>query len=96
MANQITGVVRKGVGIFLGAIPMTGQMFQQSDKLTEHDAEVARSLFSIIELSGYACELITGVDSKTSDEHVVSCASGQSYRVYTAEDGLVTVDVVST
>ncbi len=96
VVDKVTGIVRKGIGTFLGAVPLTGHIFQQKDKLTEQDAEVARSLFSIIELSGNDCDVITGVDSSASNEHIVSCASGQNYRVYTREDGLVAVEVVST
>ncbi len=94
VVDQLTGLVFKGVEASLGAIPLVGQIFKQSDQLTEHDAEVARSLFSIIELSGNECDVITGVDSNTTDENLVSCASGQSYRVYTTVDGLVAVDVL--
>ena len=94
VVDKITGVVRKGIGIFLGAVPMTGQMFQQSDELNEHDAEVARSLFSITVLSGNTCESITNIVSSANDEHIVSCANGYKYRVFTREDGLVAVEVV--
>jgi hypothetical protein len=96
VVDQLTGIVRKGIGTFLGAVPLTGQIFQQADDLTEHDAEVARSLFSIIELSGNSCEAITGVVSTIPDGHIVSCASSQNYHVYTREDGLVAVEAVST
>ncbi len=96
VVDQITGVVRKGIGIFLGAIPMTGQILMKSDEISEHDAEVARSLFSIIELSGNACESITKVISNTHDEHVVSCASNNKYRIFTREDGLVAVEAILT
>ena len=95
VVDKVTGMVRKGMGTLLGAVPLTGQIFSQKEELTEHDAEVARSLFSIINLSGNACDTITDVDSTTADEHLVSCASGQSYRVYTSEDGLVLVDALT-
>ena len=94
VVDQLTGLVFKGVGASLGAIPLVGQIFKQSDQLTEHDTEVLRSLFSIIELSGNECDLITGVDSNTAYDHIVSCASGRNYHVYTTEDGLIAVDVV--
>jgi hypothetical protein len=96
VVDRLTGIVRKGIGTFIGTVPLTGQIFQQPDKLTEHDAEVARSLFSIIELSGNACDAITGVVSNIPDGHIVSCAIGQNYHVYTREDGLVAVEAVST
>ena len=96
VVDNLTGIVRKGIGTLLGGIPLTGQIFRMTGVVTEHDAEVARSLFSMIELSGNVCEAITGIVSKTTEEHIVSCVSGQSYRVYTTADGLVAVDKVST
>ena len=93
---NLTGMVNKGIGTLLGVVPLAGQIFQMKGEVTEHDVEVARSLFSIIELSGNVCEAITRVDSNVTNEHIVSCASGQSYRVYTTVDGLVAVDVTST
>ncbi len=96
VVDRLTGIVRKGIGTFLGVVPLTGQIFQQPDELTEHDAEVARSLFSIIELSGNVCDEITGVVSATPDGHIASCVSGLYYHVYTRGDGLVAVVAVST
>ncbi len=96
VVDNLTGIVRKGIGTLLGVVPLTGQIIRMTGVVTEHDAEVARSLFSMIELSGNICESITGIVRNTNDEHIVSCASGHSYRVYTTTDGLVTVDVVST
>ena len=95
IVDKVTGIVRKGMGRFLGVVPLTGHMFQKREDLTEHEAEIARSLFSIIELSGEACNAITGVKSSSSNEHIVSCAGGDTYRVYTGEDGLVKVEDVS-
>jgi hypothetical protein len=94
IADQITGAVFKGIGIFINAIPMTGQIFQQSDKLSMHDAEVARSLFSIIELSGNTCDSIVKVVSHNNDGHIVSCETNLKYHVYTHEDGLVAVEAI--
>jgi hypothetical protein len=94
IADQITGAVRKGIGLFINVIPMTGQIFQKSDDLSVHDAEVARSLFSIIELSGNSCDSIAKVESYVNDEHVVLCDSNQKYRVFTREDGLVVVEAI--
>ncbi len=94
VVDQLTGITLKSIGIILSVVPLIDQIFLQTNESTEQDAEVARSLFSIIELSGNECDVITGVDSNTTDEHIVSCVSGQSYRVYTTADGLVIVDVI--
>jgi hypothetical protein len=94
--DNLTGLVFKGIGNLYGTIPFTGQIYQMPGKVTEHNAEVARSLFSIIELSGNVCEAITTIVKKSSDEHVVSCASGFKYHVYNKGDGLVAVDKIST
>jgi len=80
----------------LSVVPLIDQIFLQTNESTEQDAEVARSLFSIIELSGYMCDVITGVVRNTVDDHLVSCVRGRNYHVYTTEDGLVAVDKVST
>ena len=96
VVDNLTGIVHKGIGTLLGVVPLTGQIIRMTGVVTEHDAEVARSLFSMIELSGNICEAITGIVRNTTDEHIVSCESGQSYRVYTTADGLVAVDAVST
>ena len=96
VVDLLTGKVRKGIGKFLGFVPLTGQIYQLKGELTEHNTEIARSLFSIIELSGNKCAVITNVVSDTTDEHTVSCENGQTYHVYTTEDGLVAVDIVST
>ncbi|HIF52150.1 MAG TPA: hypothetical protein EYQ42_11600 [Thiotrichaceae bacterium] len=94
VVDQITGVIRKGIEIFIDVIPMTDQLFQQSDEISEHDAEVARSLFSIIELSGNTCESITAVVSDIDGGHVVSCARNNNYRIFTGEDGLVEIEAI--
>lgn len=96
VVDQITGVVRKGVGVLFGAVPFTGQFFKQSDELTEHEIEVARSLFSIINLSGNTCDTVTEVVSSSNDEHIVSCENNLKYRVFTKGDGLVAVEAVLT
>ena len=96
VVDQLTGITLKSIGTILSVVPLIDQIFQQSNESTEQDAEVARSLFSIIELSGYMCDVITGVVRSAVDDHLVSCVSGQSYRVYTTADGLVAVDKVST
>ncbi len=96
VVDQLTGIALKSIGTILSVVPLIDQIFQQSNESTEQDAEVARSLFSIIELSGNECDVITGVVRNTVDDHLVSCVSGQSYRVYTTADGLVAVDKVST
>jgi len=96
VVDQLTGIALKSIGTILSVVPLIDQIFQQSNESTEQDAEVARSLFSIIELSGYKCDVITGVVRNTVDDHIVSCVSGQSYRVYITADGLVAVDKVST
>ena len=94
--DNITGLVFKGIGKLYGTVPFTGQILQMTGEVTEHNTEVARSLFSIIELSGNECEAITMIVKKSTDEHIVSCASGLKYHVYTKGDGLVAVDEVST
>ncbi len=96
VVDQLTGIALESIGTILSVVPLLDQIFQQSNETTEQDAEVARSLFSIIELSGYKCDVITGVVKNTADEHIVSCARGRNYHVYTTEDGLVAVDKVST
>ena len=96
VVDQLTGITLKSIGTILSVVPLIDQIFLQTNESTEQDAEVARSLFSIIELSGYMCDVITGVVRNAVDDHLVSCVSGQSYRVYTTADGLVAVDVVST
>lgn len=95
VVDQLTGIALKSIGTILSVVPLMDQIFQQSNESTEQDAEVARSLFSIIELSGYKCDVITGVVRNTADDHIVSCVSGRNYHVYTTEDGLVAVDVIS-
>ena len=95
VVDQLTGIALKSIGTILSVVPLIDQIFQQSNEITEQEAEVARSLFSIIELSGYKCDVITGVVKNTADEHVVSCVSDRNYHVYTTEDGLVSVDVIS-
>jgi hypothetical protein len=94
--DNVTGLVFKGVGKLYGAIPFTGQSYQMPGKATEHDTEVARSLFSIIEVTGHVCEAITSVVAQTTDKHTVSCVNGSRYYVYTKGDGQVAVDVVAT
>ncbi len=96
VVDVLTGIARKGIGKLLGVVPLTGQIYQLTGELTEHNTEIARSLFSIIELSGNECAAITNVASDTTDEHTISCESGQIYHVYTTEDGLVAVDIIST
>ncbi len=95
VVDQLTGIALKSIGTILSVVPLMDQIFQQSNESTEQDAEVARSLFSIVELSGYKCDVITGVVRNTADDHIVSCVSDQNYHVYTTEDGLVAVDVIS-
>ena len=94
IADKITGAVFKGIGMILQSVPLTGYLFQQKEDLTEHDAEVARSLFSIIELSGNACDSITKISSTSSDEHVVTCMNDKNYHVYTGDDGSAEVDAL--
>ena len=96
VVDQLTGIALKSIGTILSVVPLIDQIFLQTNESTEQDTEVARSLFSIIELSGYKCDVITGVVKNTADEHIVSCARGRNYHVYTTEDGLVAVDKVST
>ena len=93
--DNVTGLVFKGIGKLYGAIPFTEQIYQIKGKATAHDTEVARSLFSIIEVSGHVCEAITGVVTQATDKHTVSCANGSRYFVYTRADGRVTVEAVS-
>jgi hypothetical protein len=93
--DTVTGLVFKGIGKIYGAIPFTGQIYQMTDNVNEHSSEVARSLFSIIELSGKECEAITAVDKKSTDDHIVSCTNKSKYHVYTKVDGMVAVDIVS-
>jgi hypothetical protein len=95
VVDQLTGIALKSIGTILSVVPLMDQIFQQSNEITEQEAEVARSLFSIIELSGYKCDVITGVVKNTADEHVVTCVSDRNYHVYTTEDGLVAVEVIS-
>lgn len=90
--DDLTGRIFSLAGKLFGAIPRTGQIYQTKDKVTESDVEVARSLFSIIELSGHACEAITSVIKKASDDHVVTCADGAKYHVHTLADGQVAVE----
>ncbi len=94
--DNVTGLVFKGIGKLYGAIPFTGQIYQMTGTVTEHNTEVARSLFSIIEVSGHVCEAITSVVTQATDKHTVSCANGSRYYVYTRTDGQVAVDVIST
>jgi hypothetical protein len=94
VVDRLRGIVRKGIGKFLDNVPLTERIFHQKEEITEHDAEVARSLFSIIKMSGNACEAITGIDNNASDEHIVSCAN-EKYRVFTSEDGLVVVEALT-
>ena len=96
VVDNLTGIVRKGIGTLLGGIPLTGQILRMTGVVTEHDAEVARSLVSMIELSATACEATSSDVRKLTDNTTEFRASGQSYRVYTTADGLVAVDVVST
>ncbi len=95
VVDQLTGIALKSIGTILSVVPLIDQIFQQSNESTEQDAEVARSLFSIVELSGYKCDVITGVVRNTADDHIVSCVNDRDFHVYTTEDGLVTVDVIS-
>ena len=94
--DNFSGLVFKGIGKLYGTIPFTGQIYQITGEVTEHNTEVARSLFSIIELSDNVCEAITTIVKKATDDHIVFCASGLKYHVYTTGDGLVAVDEVST
>lgn len=94
IVDKVTGAVLKSIGMILKAIPLTGYLFQHKDNITEHDIEVARSLFSIIELSGYACDSITKVSSTSSDDHIVTCMNDKNYHIYTGEDGSVEVDAL--
>ena len=96
VVDKLTGITLKSIGTILSVVPLIDQIFLQTNESTEQDAGVARSLFSIIELSGYKCDVITGVVRNTVDDHLVSCESGRNYHVYTTADGLVAVDKVST
>jgi hypothetical protein len=92
VVDSVTGLMIKGVGRIFSIIPFTGQIFQVKGDVTKHDYEVARSLFSIIELSGNECEGITSVVKNPADENIVSCKNGRRYRIYYDEHGLVAVD----
>jgi hypothetical protein len=92
IVDNLTGLVLKSFGTILGFVPFSEMFFKVEGDVTEHDVEIARSLFSIIELSGNACEAIVGVTSHESGEHSVDCENDMSYRVYTNDDGVVAVD----
>ncbi len=94
--DKLTGNIRKGVSSLLGTIPLTGTIFQQKDKMTEHEAEIARSLFSIVELSGNECDAIELVETIEMDEHIVTCINQQTYRVYNKKNGIVRVESIAT
>ena len=96
ITDKITGAAYNGLKLFLGIIPMTGQILQKENRSTVHDAEIARSLFSIIELSGNACDGITRVITNSSNEHIVTCENTRKYHVYTRSNGQVAVDFIST
>jgi hypothetical protein len=95
VVDSVTGLMLKGVGRIFSVIPFTGQIFQVKGDVTKHDYEVARSLFSIIELSGNECDGITSVVKNSADENIVSCENGRRYRIYYDEDGLVAVDKIA-
>ena len=96
ITDKITGAAYNGLKLFLGIVPLTGQILNKETRLTVHDAEIARSLFSIIELSGNACDGITKVITNSSSEHDVICENNKKYHVYSRDNGLVAVDFIST
>lgn len=94
IVDNLTGKVWKGVGSLISKIPLTGSIFKTDKPITNHDAEIARSLFSIIELSGNECEAIENLKTIKSNEHIVTCINQQTYRIYNQENGYVKVDIV--
>lgn len=92
VVDDWTGRIFSLAGRLFGVIPRTGQVHQTKDKANETDVEVARSLFSIIELSGHVCEAITSVVKRSTDDHFVTCENGAKYHVYTLADGQVAVE----
>ena len=93
VVDRLRGIVRKRIGKFLDNVPLTERIFHQKEEITEHDAEVARSLFSMIKMSDNECDAITDIDSNASDEHIVTCADNK-YRIFTDENGMVVVKTV--
>ena len=96
IVDNLTGAVWSGVGTLISKIPLTGHIFKKSETMTNHEAEVALSLFSIIELSGKDCEAVEKVEKIKTDEHIVTCVNQMTYRVYNQEDGFVMVDSIES
>jgi hypothetical protein len=58
----------------------------------DHDSLVARSLFAIVNLSGYDCDEVVGIERAPRREYRVRCGNGTQYRIAVAGDGRVAVE----
>ena len=94
IVHTLTGTVIKGVGFMLGEVPLISHILPDDKNSSKHDLEVARSLFSIVELSGNDCEAVLDVEETGTNEYVVHCANNISYHVFNNQEGRVRVELL--
>ncbi len=58
----------------------------------DHAAHVARSLFALVNLSGYECDEVVGVEREPRRHYRVQCRNATRYRISVGADGWVAVE----
>ena len=84
-------IARAGVGVLETIVSLPAGMLGYEDDSPAQQGEITQYLYSLISLSGNQCEVITAIDRRTIDDHVVTCRDGSIYRVHNGADGLVRV-----
>jgi hypothetical protein len=59
---------------------------------SDHDSLVARSLFAIVNLSGYDCDEVVGIERVPRLDYRVRCRNATQYRIAVIGDGRVAVE----
>jgi len=60
----------------------------------DHQSRVARGLFAVVNLSGYDCDRVVGVEREPPLGYRVSCHNDTQYRISVVGDGRVKVEQV--
>lgn len=79
---------RIGAGVFFSAILAATPMFAG----TEHDEKVKKDLLTVITLQNQPCGAVVSVQRQAEHDYLVSCQTGDRYRVHLADQGRVRVE----
>jgi hypothetical protein len=60
----------------------------------DHESQVARSLFAIVNLSGYDCDEVAQIERQPRLAYSVRCRNGTQYRISVKGDGRVRVEPI--